>query len=150
MPTIRNETDRAKLIERVGQLKGDEKPLWGRMTVNQMMSHLVQNGDLPFVPGSPDRSNFMSRTLMKPLILHVLPIPKEIKTSPEMDQQENGRRPLEFNVDKDLVIKSINKLGTLAVDHDCLNHPFFGKLSAAEWAKIAHKHIDHHLRQFGM
>jgi len=150
MPSIRNETDRAKLVERLGKLKGDEKPLWGKMNVNQMVSHLVQSGDLPFVEGSPDRSNFMSRTLIKPLMLYVLPMPKEIKTSAEMDQQENGRKPQEFSADKDLAVKSINRLGTLAADHACLPHPFFGKLSAKEWAMIAHKHIDHHLRQFGV
>jgi hypothetical protein len=150
MPTIRNETTRTKLIERISRLRGNEKPLWGKMTINQMMSHLVQTGDLPFIASSPDKSSFVSRTLIKPLVLYVLPMPKEVKTSPEMNQQENGRRPLEFSADKDLVIESINKLGCLAVDHGCLNHPFFGKMSAKEWALIAHKHIDHHLKQFGV
>ena len=149
-PTIRNEADRASLVERLGKLKGDEKPLWGKMNVNQMVSHLVQNGDLPFVAGSIDRSNFMSRNVIKPLMLHMLPMPKEIKTAAEIDQQQDGRKPQEFNADKALVVKSINHLGTLAADHACLPHPFFGKLSAKEWAMIAHKHIDHHLRQFGV
>ena len=150
MPTIRNDTDRARLIERITKLKGDEKPIWGKMSVNQMVSHLVQSGDLPFVPGFPDKSSFMSRTLIKPLVLYVLPMPKEIKTSPDMNQQENGRKPQEFSADKELAIKSINKLGTLTENHECLHHPFFGKMSAKEWAVIAHKHIDHHLRQFGV
>ena len=67
-----------------------------------------------------------------------------------MNQQESGRKPLEFNADKTMVIDSINKLGSLLVDHDCKHHPFFGKMSAKEWAILAHKHIDHHLRQFGV
>jgi len=29
-------------------------------------------------------------------------------------------------------------------------HPFFGTLSADEWGKLTWKHIDHHLRQFGV
>ncbi len=29
-------------------------------------------------------------------------------------------------------------------------HPFFGKLSASEWAILMYKHTDHHLRQFGV
>lgn len=28
-------------------------------------------------------------------------------------------------------------------------HPFFGPLSPEEWAILMHKHVDHHLRQFG-
>jgi hypothetical protein len=28
-------------------------------------------------------------------------------------------------------------------------HPFFGPLTAEEWATLMYKHLDHHLRQFG-
>ncbi len=150
MPTIRNQSDRENLIERLKRLSGDENPAWGKMNVNQMVSHLVQAGELPFLASLPDKSNFFSRTFIKPLILYVLPMPKEVKTSPEMNQQENGRKPLDFDVDKSLVIDSINKIGDLPVDHECKYHPFFGKMNAKEWAVIAHKHIDHHLKQFGV
>ena len=150
MKTIRNETDRSSLIDRLGNLKGDETPLWGKMNVNQMMSHLVQAGELPFVASLPDKSTFASRTFIKPLILYVLPMPKEVKTSAEMNQQEDGRKPEEFESDRTSVIASINQLGTLPVDHACSYHPMFGKMNAKEWALIVHKHIDHHLKQFGV
>ena len=150
MPTIRNSNVRGDLIGRLNKLTGEEKPAWGKMNVSQMMSHLVQTAELPFSVTLPDKSNFFSRTLVKPLVLYVLPMPKEIKTSPEMDQQENGRKPLEFNVDKGLVVDGINKLAELPADHECKHHPFFGKLSATEWGILAHKHIDHHLKQFGV
>lgn len=29
-------------------------------------------------------------------------------------------------------------------------HPFFGRLTPDEWAILAYKHLDHHLRQFGL
>jgi hypothetical protein len=29
-------------------------------------------------------------------------------------------------------------------------HPFFGPLTPAEWGNLMYKHIDHHLRQFGV
>ena len=125
-------------------------PLWGKMNVNQMISHLVQAGDLPFVATLPDKSTFASRAFIKPLILYVLPMPKEVKTSAEMNQQENGRKPEEFEADRKELIDSINKLGTLPVDQDCCHHPMFGKMTPKEWALIAHKHIDHHLKQFGV
>jgi hypothetical protein len=150
MKTIRDEANRSSLIERLSKLNGDETPLWGRMNVNQMMSHLVQAGELPFAASLPDRSTFASRTFIKPLILYVLPMPKEVKTSAEMNQQENGRKPEEFEADRRNVIDSIKKLGELPVDHECSYHPMFGKMSAKEWALIVHKHIDHHLKQFGV
>jgi hypothetical protein len=29
-------------------------------------------------------------------------------------------------------------------------HPFFGPLNPQQWAILAYKHVDHHLRQFGV
>jgi hypothetical protein len=150
MKSLRDEKCRSKLIERINNLSSSSQPVWGRMNVEQMLSHLVHANELPFVASVPDRSSFISRRVVKPLVLYLLPMPKEIKTSAEMDQQQQGRPPHGFEEDKRNLIESINKLGTLPVDEDCLFHPFFGKMSAKEWAMIGHKHIDHHLRQFGV
>jgi transposase InsO family protein len=34
----------------------------------------------------------------------------------------------------------------------CTKHPhsFFGRLTPQEWAMLMYKHVDHHLRQFGV
>lgn len=149
MKTLRNEKCRAELIGRLNALTSNAKAAWGRMSVEQMLSHLVQAGELPFVASVPDRSSLISRTVVKPLVLYVLPIPKEVKTSAEMDQQQKGRKPLGFDADKATLIRSIDRVGMLAKDHRCLAHPFFGKMSATQWGRIGYKHIDHHLRQFG-
>jgi hypothetical protein len=150
MKTIRDEQCRGELIARLGKLTGEEKPAWGKMTLEQMLSHLVQSGDMPFETVVGDHSNLLSRTLLKPLVLYVLPVPKDVKVAPDLDQQQNGRKPLGIGVDRPAVIESINKLGTLSQDHDCLGHPFFGKMSAKQWGVMAYKHMDHHLRQFGV
>jgi hypothetical protein len=150
MKTLRDEKCRAELIQRLDVLTPESKAAWGRMTVDQMLSHLVQAGELPFVESVGDRSNFVSRNMIKPLMLYLLPMPKEIQTSPDMDQQQDGRKPLGFDIDRASLTESINKIGTLPSDSTCLPHPFFGKLSARQWSKIGYKHIDHHLRQFGV
>ena len=150
MKTIRDEKCRAALIERINALTADSKPAWGKMSVEQMLSHLVQSHEIPFDSSVADTSNWMSRNVIKTLVVYVLPVPKEVKTSAELDQQQQGRPPLGFDVDKAKAIEGINKLATIAAGHDCLAHPFFGKLSAKQWALLAYKHIDHHLRQFGV
>lgn len=149
MKTLRDEKCRAELVGRLNRLTTDSKPVWGRMSVDQMLSHLVQAAELPFEESKVNHSNIFSR-MAKPLLLYVLPMPKEIKTSAEMDQQQNGRKPAGFVEDRARVIEEIDRLGTLPIDHECFHHPFFGKMSAKEWAVIGHKHIDHHLRQFGV
>ncbi len=149
MKTLRNEKCRAELIGRLNTLSLESNPVWGRMSVDQMLSHLVQSGELPFESSVSDRSSLLSRNVIKYFVLYLLPIPKEVKTSADMDQQQDGRKPMGFEVDKANVIESIIKLGTLSADHECFHHPFFGTMSAKEWALIGYKHIDHHLRQFG-
>ncbi len=150
MKTIRNEADKARLIARINKLNGDEKALWGKMSVNQMVSHLVQAGEMPFGHELKSQSNFVSRNIVKTLILYVLAMPKEVKTSAEMNQQEYGRKPLEFAEDKNTIINLTNKIGSLSEEFKCFEHPFFGKMNAKEWAIIAYKHTDHHLKQFGV
>ncbi|MBK9767571.1 MAG: DinB family protein [Chloracidobacterium sp.] len=149
MKTIRNETDRSSLIERVNKLTSDETPLWGKMNVNQMISHLVQGG-ITVRGEMPDKSTFTSRTFIKPLILYVLPMPKEVKVSGILISRLMAAKPLEFEADRGRLIDLMNKLSGLPVNSDCQYHPMFGKMSAKEWALIVHKHIDHHLKQFGV
>ena len=149
MKSIRDEIYRNELIERLRKLNGTETPAWGKMNVDQMMSHLVQACEMPFVSSVPDRSSVVSRNLLKPLVLYVLPIPKEVKVSPEMDQQAKGRKPAGFDSDRQRVVDELVHIAGLPDDHECLQHPFFGKMNAKEWAVLAYKHTDHHLRQFG-
>ncbi|HKP69228.1 MAG TPA: DUF1569 domain-containing protein [Pyrinomonadaceae bacterium] len=150
MKTLRDEKCRAALIQRINALTPDSKPVWGSMNVEQMLSHLVQSNEMPFVSSVPDVSNWMSRNVLRPLVVNVLPVPKNVKTGPELNQQEKGRVPVGFEADRASAAESINKLGTIAEDHRCLDHPFFGPMSAKEWGLMAHKHMDHHLKQFGV
>ncbi len=150
MKTIRNEMDKANLIQRLNKLNGSEKAQWGKMNVNQMVSHLVQANEMPFGHTLEDKGNFVSKNIVKPLVLYFLPIPKEVKTAPSMNQQEQGRRPQEFSGDKKMVIELTEKIAKLSDDIQCAQHPVFGKMSAKEWAIMAHKHMDHHLKQFGV
>ena len=150
MHTIRNDADRDYLVGRVDKLSGDEKPLWGKMTCDQMLSHLVQASELPFVASVPERSTFAFRTIVKPLVLYVLPMPKEVRVSAEFDQQQKGRTPQGAAADKDALIGLLSRVGTLPADHECLNHPMFGNLTAKQWAVLMYKHTDHHLKQFGV
>lgn len=150
MRSLRDEQCREELIGRLNRLSPDAKAAWGKMSLEQMLSHLVQSNEMPFVASVADSSNWMSRNVLRPLVVYVLPVPKNVKTSSELNQQEQGRKPVGFEADRASVVESIRKIGTLAADHSCLDHPFFGPMSAKEWSRMVHKHIDHHLRQFGV
>ena len=57
----------------------------------------------------------------------------------------------EFEEEKNKLILLINKFENVPIE--VLNqsiHPIFGKLKKEEWSTLQCKHIDHHLRQFGV
>ena len=110
MKTIKNESERNALIERIKRLSGNESALWGRMNVNQMVCHVadqlrVSLGDL----GQPDKkADLFGRTVIKFLVLYVIAIPKNVPTSPKIDQAEGkGTQPTNFEADRKISARGL-------------------------------------------
>jgi hypothetical protein len=82
---------------------------------------------------------------LKHLILHVVPLPRNAPTAPEL--LVPGVTPVDA-VRSELVAL-LNRIGAGPRDGDGPVHPLFGRLSFRDWGVITHKHMDHHLRQFG-
>lgn len=151
MKSIRNARDRAELLRRLRTLTPDSPRRWGRMSAHQMVCHLcdtwrVTLGERDVTPvGNP-----FARTVVKWLMLYtVVPIPKGVATTEELDQQRGGTAPTEFAADVEALAALMER--SAARDTPEPNeHPFFGSLSRAQWARINYRHMDHHLRQFGV
>lgn len=146
-----DETARNNLLLRVRALRAETKPVWGKMNCNQAVCHMTDQlrGALQELPWEDER-NILKKTLVKWLALYAMPkIPKNIPTMPEVDQDKDGTQPTEFENDRALLISYIEKFAAAPDGFDWQPHPAFGKMSRRQWDIIAHKHIDHHLRQFG-
>ncbi|MBS1793067.1 MAG: DUF1569 domain-containing protein [Acidobacteria bacterium] len=144
---------RAKIVARIGRLTPDAPALWGRMNVNQMICHCTDGlrGCLGELGDFRDESNFLTRSALKWLVLYVLPIPKEVPTAKRVDQVDGtGTRPTDFETDRRTLIEFVEKVADRPADFEWSPHFKFGALSRAEWGALCHKHIDHHLRQFGV
>ena len=46
------------------------------------------------------------------------------------------------------LVRRFTELGPEGISKE--PHPFFGKMTTTEWDVIQYKHLDHHLRQFGV
>ncbi len=144
--------NREDIINRINKLIGIEEALWGKMNVNQMLCHVTDQlrislGDL----GEPsEKANFLGRTLIKFLVLNVISIPKNVPTSPKVDQMKDGTPPTDFESDRQTLLSYIERFSASPEDFAWTPHFKFGKLSKKEWAILAHKHLDHHLKQFGV
>lgn len=147
-----DESNRAELILRINKLNPDAKNLWGKMNANQMICHCTDGlrGPLGELSGFTDQSNFLSRSLVKWLVLYVIPIPKDVPTSKRVDQMKDGTKPTNFTADRKTFIEFIEKMTSTPVDFDWTPHFKFDALNRNEWGILAYKHIDHHLKQFGV
>ena len=144
MATIWNDDARAALMQRFDKLTPESKPKWGKFTVSKMVKHCAEAarmaiGELAVQP----KSGPFRLPVVKHLIIFVLPWPHGAPTAPELIPQSETSLPVAIADLKGalLRLRSAEKFAA---------HPAFGKLSRFSWGMLVHKHLNHHLRQFGV
>lgn len=150
MKSIFNKDHHMEFIARINTLNSQTQPQWGKMNVAQMLAHCqmpvkVASGEL--IPKINPIVRFLfGRTAKKQLIndpefKRHLPTFSEAKiTDQRVFEQERTR-----------LIKALDELhrkGPAGLTKNA--HPFFGKMTIADWDTLQVKHLDHHLRQFGV
>jgi hypothetical protein len=144
---MRNRKVRNSLLERMQRLTPASVRRWGQMDAARMICHLsdalaMALGDLPVKPGKPGP---FQRFPFKHLFLYFMPMPKGVSTAPEL----LSTSPARFEDDRRLVEERIHRLAAAPRGAGPV-HPFFGPLTNDQWNVLQHKHIDHHLKQFGL
>ena len=136
----------SEYINRIKKLNANSPALWGKMNVAQMLAHcspaFENNAPMPNL-----FTRFIIRFLVKSTVAGKKPYKKNMRTSKSF-MITNKR---DFEKEKNRLIGHLEKLETLGTAHfKNRKHPVFGKLSLEEWHNVFAKHLDHHLRQFGV
>jgi hypothetical protein len=150
--TITDPSARSSLSFRILLLTPKAERRWGTMTAGQMLRHVAVGMEqgLGRCP-DPDASNLLMRTAVKGLVLRVLPkFPRGLPTSKAMSQTGIVADPAEFDASRDEVLALLEECGAWPPDRSMPNHPAFGPLNHVERGILTWKHLDHHLRQFGV
>jgi hypothetical protein len=143
---------RAVMEARVRRLRPDSPRLWGRMTPHQTVCHLSD----AFKISLDEREVAPLQRAFKPLLRFIalrLPLPwprGRIQTVPEADQGAGGTPPTEFTGDVAELLALIERFAAARPDQRCATHPIFGPMTADLWGRWGFRHLDHHLRQFGI
>lgn len=149
MNSIYDKTSNQAIIERINKLTPDSEALWGKMTVDQMLSHCIAPIDLA-LGNSKLKVNFIMQLLGKILKKKILNSNEFKKNSPTAPSFIRNNK---YNFE-DVKSELIQKFSTFSeLKHQAIKrkeHPFFGKMSYEDWDKLHWMHIDHHLRQFGV
>jgi hypothetical protein len=149
MPTIHTAAGVQEIISRIDQLTPQSPPLWGKMNVSQMLCHLQGPLEVPLGRHHLPKSFLMK--LLGPMIRKQLLADKPLaKNSPTA----NSFRVLtekDFDKEKQALITTLKDYSNAAQAGRLPSaHPYWGKLSIADWDKMQWKHLDHHLTQFGV
>jgi hypothetical protein len=78
-----------------------------------------------------------------------VPWPRGLQTRPEVDAEQSGTPPAQFDQDKAELFALLEHFTRQPRDFNWQPHPMFGAMSDADWMRWGYLHMDHHLRQFG-
>ena len=135
---------------RLANLRPDSTRQWGTMTPSQVVEHLRRGLELATGERRPPRK-LLARILgplIKPLALgNDAPMRRNSPTAATMVVTDDG----DFAARRTALVATIDRF-VAAGASGCTTHPhaFFGRLTPDEWSVLMYKHLDHHLRQFGV
>lgn len=138
------------LINRLNQLSADTLPKWGVMNAGQMVAHCnvaydMETGAVPVNNNLLMR--FMLKTFVKKSVVGEKPYPKNGRTAPVFIISDERN----FDLEKEKLVNHIKRVAANGADYyEGKENVSFGPLTAHEWSTLYYKHLDHHLRQFGV
>jgi hypothetical protein len=140
----------AEVQARISKLQPDSQPLWGTMNSAQAAAHC--SGGLEWAVGDsvPPRMLVGSiiGKMIKPLVLRDdAPMRRNSPTARTLVIADKRELAAEQGRLSGLITRFVanGSAGCTANPHS-----FFGRLTPGEWAILMYKHVDHHLRQFGV
>jgi Protein of unknown function (DUF1569) len=148
MKNLSESSTREEIVRRLKTIQAESPRRWGKMSSHQMVCHLADSFRAAF--GEKRPSLLPPNKLLKWAALWI-PIrwPHGVPTRPEMDQQIGGTQPLEFDRDRQELLRLLDRFTSQDPNFAWAPHPMFGQMSLKERMRWGYLHMDHHLRQFG-
>ncbi len=137
----------SEIRARLDHLSENSERQWGKMSGGQMARHC--QGPLNIMLGKNDygfKPNWFVSLLFKKMLYNDKPWRKGLPTTKAFRQTEER----DFATEKTHLTSLVDELGTQLQKKDWGSHPAFGHFTDEQWGKMQYKHLDHHLRQFGV
>ena len=136
-----------EIIDRINKLTPQTKQQWGKMNVAQMLAHIQKPIGIAMGTHQP-KGSFILR-LIGPLFKSKLwdekPYKQSLPTDPTFVMTGAEK---DFEKEKSILLSMINNFSRETIVGE--QHPVFDKLTKDNWSKATWKHLDHHLKQFGV
>lgn len=149
MKTIDVESDYLQIKNRIKSLSASSTRKWGGMKLDQMLSHCTTQLEIALGEKAAEIQGpaIMRSRLGKWISLTAIPWPKGSFTPKEMNMVKLGINSEDIEDKKKRLLEYLERSQK---EKELKAHPFFGSLTRKEWSRLIYKHLDHHLRQFGV
>ena len=136
---------------RLRKLEPHSERRWGNMTAAQMLAHCSASMQWAVGELVPEKGALPARLmgrLVKPMVFrNEDPLRKNSPTAKSLIVADER----DLDQERDRLSRLIDKFAVGGAAACTTNpHSFFGKMTPEEWAILMYKHLDHHLRQFGV
>lgn len=149
MHSLFDAAHRETLLHRLNALGPESPRQWGKMDAAQMLRHCALA--LETATGDRPMKQKLLGKLLTPFIRSMVLGEKPFSHDSPTDPVFRVTDPRDFKAEKarleELIAKFVQR-GEIQAARQ--THAFFGQLTGAEWGGLMHKHLDHHLRQFGV
>lgn len=143
-------SDANEVITRIQQLNADSQPHWGKMAVGQMLAHCNVTYEMVYDNIHPKPNSilrFILKIFIKNTVVNEVPYKHNSSTAPQFIVKDLKN----FEKERLRLVNYIYKTQELGEAHfDGKESLSFGVLTKTEWNNMFYKHLDNHLRQFGV
>jgi hypothetical protein len=140
----------AELKTRLRLLRAENERQWGKMNAAQAVAHCVGGLEQALGDRRPPRmpvGRFFGWAIKRLALGNDAPMRRNSPTVPELVVADTR----DLDVERARLLALIDRVAA-GGPASCTTHPhsFFGRLTPQEWGVLMYKHLDHHLRQFGV
>jgi hypothetical protein len=147
--SLRDPAGRRSILDRLAALTPEHSRRWGRMDPGQLLPHLASGLRMALgerkVEGAPPGR--IRGAVLRFVAIYYLPWPQGKIQSPP---GSFNTASLGWERDRQVVIELIERFATTPPDNLGVVHPSFGRMGPRDWDVLQYRHLDHHLRQFGV
>ena len=150
MKSIFNTEAYEEILSRIDQLSESSERQWGKMQVGQMLHHCQYPLKIGLGRHNPKNKPSLMLKVMgkffKKSLYNDKPWKQNLPTAKSFKVEDDK----DFTAEKQVLVGLIRDFHQEKDKKEWDPHPAFGSFTPEQWGQMQYKHLDHHLRQFGV